>query len=415
MVAKINVGNSLFGALAYNQKKIVEGEGRVLCSNKMTESLDGKFDIHRCMVDFERQLLDDIKTEKPIIHISLNPHPDDRLSDEQLAAIAQEYLEKLGYGNQPYMVYKHEDIERHHIHIVSLRVDDAGKKINDSFEHQRSKTITRELEQKYGLRPAEKQQRSEAYLSKKVNPQEGNVKGQIANLIKSLSIRYQFQSFNEYRALLSLYNIYIEETKGEVRGRVYNGLVYFATDNNGNKTGNPFKSSLFGKSVGYKAIHERCERSKEMIKEKGFREQTKKTVASIIHKEGTRSEFERELKRKGIDVIFRENDSGRIYGVTFIDHNTECVFNGSRLGKEYSANAFQEQFSAHRPVIEKQPPLNPESFANLAHTTSENHKESETIIESALDLFIMESHGIDPEEEAFIRRMRRKKKKKLKP
>lgn len=415
MVAKINVGSSLFGALAYNQKKIIEGEGRVLCSNKISESLDGEFDIHRCLIDFERQLPNDAKTEKPIIHISLNPHPDDRLSDEQLGAIAQEYLEKLGYGNQPYMVYKHEDIDRHHIHIVSLRVDDTGKKINDSFEHQRSKTITQELEKKYGLRPAEKLQRSQAYLSKKVIPQEGNVKGQIANLIKSLSIRYHFQSFNEYRALLSLYNICVEETKGEARGRVYNGLVYFATDHNGNKTGNPFKSSLFGKSVGYQAIQERCEKSKETIKEKGFREQTKKTVASIIRKNGTRSEFESELKQKGIDVIFRENDSGRIYGVTFIDHNTECVFNGSRLGKEFSANAFQEQFSASHIVNEKQPPLNPERSANLAHTTSENHKESETAIESALDLFIMESHGNDPEEEAFIRRMRRKKKKKLKP
>ena len=415
MVAKINVGSSLFGALAYNQKKIVEGEGRVLCSNKMTENLDGGFDIHRCMVDFERQLPDDIKTEKPIIHISLNPHPDDQLSDEQLAAIAQEYLEKLGYGNQPYMVYKHEDIERHHIHIISLRVDDTGKKINDSFEYQRSKTITRELEQKYGLHPAEKQQRSEAYLPKKVTQQEGNVKGQIANLIKLLSIRYHFQSFNEYRALLSLYNISVEETKGEVRGRVYNGLVYFATGDNGNKTGNPFKSSLFGKSVGYKAIQERCERSKETIKEKGFREQTKQKVATSIRENATRSEFESELKRNGIDVIFRTNDSGRIYGVTFIDHNTECVFNGSRLGKEFSANAFQELFSASHTVNEKQQPLNPERSANLVHATSENHKESETILESALDLFIMENHGNDPEEEAFIRRMRKKKKKKLKP
>lgn len=414
MVAKINVGSSLFGALAYNQKKIIEGEGRVLFSNKMTESLDGRFDIHRCMVDFERQLPDDIKTEKPIIHISLNPHPEDRLSDEQLAAIAQEYLEKLGYGNQAYMVYKHEDIDRHHIHIVSLRVDDTGKKINDSFEHQRSKTITRELEQKYGLRPAEKQQHSQAYLPNKVNPHEVNVKGQIANLIKSLSIRYQFQSFNEYRALLSLYNICVEETKGEVRGRVYNGLVYFATDDHGNKTGNPFKSSLFGKSVGYKAVQERCQRSKETIKEKGFREQAKKTVATIISEKGTRSEFESELKRKGIDVIFRENDSGRIYGVTFIDHNTECVFNGSRLGKEFSANAFQEQFCAHQPEGNKQQQQKSEGSTNMVNINSENHKESETVLESALDLFIMENHGNDLEEEAFIRRMRRKKKKKLK-
>lgn len=415
MVAKINVGISLFGALAYNQKKIIEGEGLVLCSNKMTESLDGMFDIHRCIVDFERHLPDDINTEKPIIHISLNPHPDDRLTDEQLASIAQEYLQKLGYGNQPYMVYKHEDIERHHIHIVSLRVDETGKKINDSFEYRRSKAITCELEQKYGLRTAEKQQRSQTNTLKKVITQTGDVKGQIANLIKSLSNRYHFQSFNEYRALLSLYNISVEETKGEVRGRVYNGLVYFATDNNGNKTGNPYKSSLFGKSVGHKAINERCEGSKEIIKEKEFGEQTKKIVATSINKENARSDFENDLKRKGIDVIFRKNDSGRIYGVTFIDHNTECVFNGSRLGKEYSANAFQEKFSSTHTVNEKQQPQKKEAITNSAPITIENHKESETILDSALDLFIMENHGTDPEEEAFIRRMRKKKKKKLKP
>lgn len=124
----------------------------------MFESEDGNFSIRRCMECFDMHLPADLKTEKPIIHISLNPHPDDVLSDSQLADIAKEYMDKLGYGNQPYMVYKHEDIARHHIHIVSIRVDDTGKKINDKFEHIRSKQITRELEQKYGLHPAEKKQ-----------------------------------------------------------------------------------------------------------------------------------------------------------------------------------------------------------------------------------------------------------------
>ena len=147
MVAKISVGSSLFGALSYNQNKVDEEQGKVLLSNRMFESEDGNFSIRRCMECFDMHLPADLKTEKPIIHISLNPHPDDVLSDSQLADIAKEYMDKLGYGNQPYMVYKHEDIARHHIHIVSIRVDDTGKKINDKFEHIRSKQITRELEQ----------------------------------------------------------------------------------------------------------------------------------------------------------------------------------------------------------------------------------------------------------------------------
>ena len=133
MVAKISVGSSLFGALSYNQNKVDEEQGKVLLSNRMFESEDGNFSIRRCMECFDMHLPADLKTEKPIIHISLNPHPDDVLSDNQLADIAKEYMDKLGYGNQPYMVYKHEDITRHHIHIVSIRVDDTGKKTSSSI------------------------------------------------------------------------------------------------------------------------------------------------------------------------------------------------------------------------------------------------------------------------------------------
>lgn len=96
MVAKISVGSSLFGALSYNQNKVDEEQGKVLLSNRMFESEDGNFSIRRCMECFDMHLPADLKTEKPIIHISLNPHPDDVLSDSQLADIAKEYMDKLG-------------------------------------------------------------------------------------------------------------------------------------------------------------------------------------------------------------------------------------------------------------------------------------------------------------------------------
>lgn len=91
MVAKISVGSSLFGALSYNQNKVDEEQGKVLLSNRMFESEDGNFSIRRCMECFDMHLPADLKTEKPIIHISLNPHPDDVLSDNQLADIANNH------------------------------------------------------------------------------------------------------------------------------------------------------------------------------------------------------------------------------------------------------------------------------------------------------------------------------------
>ena len=93
------------------------------------EPADGHPTIQHCIRSFEPYLAANRRTEKPVIHISLNPHPDDVLTDEQLTAIGQEYMEKMGYGNQPYIIYRHEDIGRPHIHIVSLRIDEQGKKI----------------------------------------------------------------------------------------------------------------------------------------------------------------------------------------------------------------------------------------------------------------------------------------------
>lgn len=316
---------------------------------------------------------------------------------------------KTSYRNMVWRPVSSLHIERHHIHIVSLRVDETGKKIDDSNNFYKSKNITRELEDKYGLHTAEKKKQTQVFDFKKVNADNGNIKTQIANVIKPLAARYRFQSFNEYRALLSLYNVNVEEVKGEVRGRAYCGLVYSATDAKGNKIGNPLKSSLFGKSVGYNVINEKFENSKNEIKDKRLREQTRQRICGALRNSSDRKSFEKELSQQGIDVLFRENDSRRIYGVTFIDHNNNCVFNGSRLGKEFSANTFEERFN--NPVPSKDIPadavvLQEESLPVFFH--------DDGLLDGFFDLFSMENHGADPEEEQFRRRMQKKKKKERK-
>lgn len=154
MVAKISVGKSLYGALAYNGEKINKEQGRLLATHRIYSDGTGKVDIRRAMEDFLTFMPSHTRVEKPVMHISLNPHPDDVLTDTELQDIARVYLEKLGYGEQPYMVYKHEDIDRHHIHIVTVNVDGNGKRLNQDFLYRRSERIRKELEEKYGLHPA---------------------------------------------------------------------------------------------------------------------------------------------------------------------------------------------------------------------------------------------------------------------
>ena len=259
--------------------------------------------------------------------------------------IAREYMEEMGYGSQPYMVFKHEDIDRHHLHIVSLRVDTDGKCLDNAFNFHRSKRITRMLEEKYQLLPAERKRDKIHEATHKVDIGKGDVKKQIASVLLSVATRYRFQTMGEYRALLSLYNIHVEETRGKVGRREYHGLVYSATDDKGNKVGNPFKASLFGKSAGYAAIEKRFSLSKKQIAEKKFTEPTKRAVLQALGETYHRDKFVNLLKGKGIDTVLRLTDEGRIYGATFIDHRTGCVLNGSRMGKELSANALQEHFT----------------------------------------------------------------------
>lgn len=126
MVAKINRGASLYGAVIYNQQKVNEATGSIIAGNRMiTDSLyDPDRIVSQTMFAFESYLAANRNTEKPILHISLNPTLDDNLTDSQFADLARAYMQKMGYGNQPYIVYLHEDIDRRHIHIVSTCVNE---------------------------------------------------------------------------------------------------------------------------------------------------------------------------------------------------------------------------------------------------------------------------------------------------
>lgn len=416
MVAKINIGNSLYGALAYNGEKVNEGEGKLLASHKMFDTGDGKLDIARCMEDFKRYMPEQVRCENPVAHISLNPHPDDRLNDAELMNMAQEYLEKIGYGDQPYVIFKHEDIERHHVHIVTLNVDERGRKLDDSYIHRRSKRATNALEKKYGLHPSgDRKQRMEQGTFHKVDISAGNTKRQIGSVLKGLSGNYRFQSLGEYRALLSLYNITVEEARGEVHGREYRGFVYSATDDAENKTGNPLKASRFGKYAGYEAFDNRCATSRTEIKEKELAGRTKTTILATLRQASGKNELVGILKSKGIDTVFRETDTGRIYGATFIDHNTGCVLNGSRMGKELSANALQEWVvAASSPIPTGIGTTDPSQHTGerepFVPFTKQVHEPGEDSVTGGMfDLSIVP--GTDPEEEAFRRKMQRKKKK----
>lgn len=349
MVANIRTGATVGGAVRYNEEKVNRGQAEVLFWNRMLDPFDttGRMSHERCMVSFEPFLQANRRTTNTVFHVSLNPSPEDRLTDEQLGEIAREYMERMGYGEQPYIVFKHRDIAREHLHIVSLRIDRNGRKLPHDFEARRSVEITRDLEQKYGLHPSIKgQEQQDLEGLRKVDYPKGDVKQQVSSTLRSCLRHYRCASFGEWRTLLEVFNVSAEERTGTIGGRDYAGMIYGALTDDGYGIGTPFKSSRIGKDVGYEALQRYYERSKTALKEPGALNELRGKIADGMARSSSRAEFCERLHDKGVDAVFRLNAAGRIYGVTFIDHEQGIVANGSLLGRSFSANVFEQHFHA---------------------------------------------------------------------
>ena len=347
MVGRITKGASIRGVLEYNAEKVLSGEASVLYGNMVLGDCEQSdtFDMRRALSSFQ-PCLDTRKIKDPVFHVSLNPDPSDKLTDEQLVEIAQEYMECMGFGDQPYYVFKHRDIDREHIHIVSVRLRADGSIISDSQDRPRSKAILQDIERRYGLRPAVKgEEQREFDTARRVEYGRDNLKQQMKSAVRLLAEQYRFGSITEYRTLLNLYNVDLEERKGEANGKRWNGIVYTATDERGKWVGSPIKSSALTPKGGYKFLQKQIARNDADIKSEQIKGPIRATVARAMHRARTQDEFVRLLKADGIDAVLRENKDGRITGATFVDHRAKIVLNGSRLGKSYSANVFQELFN----------------------------------------------------------------------
>ena len=415
MVAEITAPISLKNVLGYNFAKVKAGTASVILTSLLSVDENGKTDLFRALADMENRLPSGIRTKKPVFHCSINPHPNDVLTDQQLQNIASEYMERMGYGNQPFIVFKHNDIAREHIHIVSLRVDSFGKKLPHAFEGRRSKKITDDLELKYGLIPSGSRKKPQKDILvkeiKSADINNGNVREQISDVVRAVLKRYAFQSLGEMNLVLSRYNISVEEVRKEYKGKQYDGLVYAITDKDGNKLMSPLHASKFGRGTGFSAVSRHFEKSKAVIKEKAplLRNAIIETMKTSPDKE----QFLTAMKAHGIDVVFRQNEEGRIYGVTFISDSLGVVANGSRLGKGYSANVFNDYFtSGKNPFLDySKQEIDTAKQINTKKELSANQAIEEELFyeefseNSDLPITV---HGIDYRELAFQRKLRNK-------
>ncbi len=421
MVAKITIPKSIEAALNYNEKKVQKGTAQCLHAvNYLNEAQ--KMNFHQKLEGFEKNnRLNKMATTKTI-HVSLNFDPSEKLSDNKLKEIASLYMEKIGFGEQPFLIYKHEDAGHPHIHILSTTIKDDGSRINThNIGRNQSEKARKEIESQYGLIKAERQQQ---LIKPGIKPVEvekaiygkSETKRGISNVVGAVFSQYKFTSLPEFNAALKQFNVIAD--RGKEEGKIYRnrGLVYRILDMDGSKVGVPIKAS----SISSKPILENLEKkfaSNEIAREP-LKQRTKYAIDDCLQSSpGSMKNLVTSLEQKQIYTVLRQNSEGRLYGITFVDNQNKAVFNGSDLSKGYSAGALQSRLgSVNENSLTKEETNSGGSSDFLQKDVSLQKQQDKTIIptiksEGLLDMLLSTKEQYDNAPPSLLKKKRKKKKK----
>jgi hypothetical protein len=236
MIIKIHQACSTKNAMFYNERKVERHYAFFYQSRNTPEInpfLGDKNARYRIFKEIEDR---NTRVQKPGLHISVNPTVSDlvRLGDAGIRTEIDNLMKNLGYGNQPYLVYKHADLERVHFHIVSTRINcDTGKKITDSYEKEKTQRFIKDLEQKYQFTRDEPQEK----LNYRFSGSSKNMKQNLESLFGQLNQMEFITSKEMYDQALKLFNVEIRKS-----GR---GYSVYVTDENRNPIRHPVRMGDF--------------------------------------------------------------------------------------------------------------------------------------------------------------------------
>lgn len=349
MVAVIKTGRSIRRTFYYNEKKVMVGVAKCIGEGNYPVDVDrmsGKMKLNRLL---RQTALNENVTLKSI-HVSLNFDPSENLSSERLMEIAHTYMEKIGFGKQPYLVYQHLDAGHPHIHLVTIKVREDGSCIDTyNIGRNQSETARKEIEISFGLVQANDRKRAKDFELKPVHAQRvrygrSETKRAIAAVLDTVLPNYSYTCLPELNAILRQYNVLADRGRENSRTYVHKGLLYRALDGQGNKVGVPIKASDFHNKPTLKFLEEKYDQNS--INRAPHKARVKNAIdLALLGNNGPSSlqELVKVLEKEGISTVLRQGPDGLAYDITYIDHCTKCVFNDSALGKQYRAKAIQER------------------------------------------------------------------------
>lgn len=349
MVARITTPASINETLNYNEHKVRKGAAVCIAENNFLLPLNAMNFYHKLDWFESRNGLNTRATTKTL-HVSLNFAPSENFSVEKLTAISRDYMERIGFNDQPYLVYQHKDAGHPHVHIVATTIREDGSRINTHNIGKNQSEIARKLvEEKYGLVKAGKL-RAEPVMPQfepgcKLEYGKAELKRSIANVLKQTIHLYNYTSLAQFNAVLRQYRVVADRGKEGSFTYRKNGLLYRMLDKEEVAIGVPIKASSFAGKPTLAYLEQRFMHNEKLRPQLKLRMKAS-LDETFLAKPATLQQMIGILQSKSVQTVLRQNDEGRIYGITFIDQQIRSVFNGSELGKAYSiaglTNSFKE-------------------------------------------------------------------------
>ena len=349
MVARINSGKSIRVSLHYNEHKVKEQQAELLCGFNLLMNAE-QMNFQEKLATFQKFISLNERTITNTLHVSLNFDPTENLDKEQLVLIAGDYMKGIGFENQPCLIYQHFDTNHPHIHIVSTNIQKDGTRISmHNLGRNQSEGVRKAIEIKYCLVQAESRKQEDKLLKLKpvnalrINPGKRATKAAISNILAVVVPQYKYSSLAELNAILKLYNVMADRCGVDTEVYKHNGLLFRVIDEKGNKISVPIKASLFYMKPTLKNLEIRFAENEKLKQVHAKRLRAAIEFALVRKSAGGMTPLINQLKKESITVVLRQNTEGFNYGITFIDHRTKCVFNGSDLGKAYSIKMIMER------------------------------------------------------------------------
>tara|TARA_R110002050_G_scaffold298635_1_gene462324 strand:+ start:8488 stop:9891 length:1404 start_codon:yes stop_codon:yes gene_type:complete len=316
MRVKILSKTGSFGGVRYNTNKMDRQTGKLMSIRNFGILQEAAHNLKPEEVKnyLKSWSASNTRVKDPQLHVMISCKGREN-TKEELTKVAENWLEKMGYGQNPFIIVAHSDTNNNHVHIVSSRIDKNGKKINDSFEGDRGNRILQNI--------------------LKQNPHQ-----HISEDVKKLEA-YSFSSLAQFKLLYEKSGYSVREQDGNINLFKTGELVKTYSQNE-------ITSLLASKKTNQKRISQlQAIFKKYSSKVDNTLRQEHQNLAGgrkgkII---GYKSDLTEQLKEKfGIDIVFHFKDGLPPYGYTVIDRAKMSVFKGSEIMK-------LKQFTGNRPVL----------------------------------------------------------------